>query len=149
MSSASGSTSRIERFGPFWFDLDRTTLYRGNEPVILARKRLEVLQLLAEHAGTIVRKEEIIERVWPNQHIDENNLTLQIFNLRRDLEDDPKRPIYIITAPASAICYARTRSLHRRPLRPDLPHRIRVKMMVMNHHTCQAACWFEPACSLA
>ena len=99
MSSASGSTSRIERFGPFWFDLDRSTLYRGNEPVILARKRLEVLQLLAEHAGTIVRKEEIIERVWPNQHIDENNLTLQIFNLRRDLEDDPKRPTYIITAP--------------------------------------------------
>jgi len=55
--------------------------------------------LLAEHAGTIVRKEEIFDRVWPNQHIDENNLNLQIFNLRRDLEDDPKRPTYILTAP--------------------------------------------------
>lgn len=55
--------------------------------------------MLAEHAGTIVRKEEIFDRVWPNQHIDENNLNLQIFNLRRDLEDDPKRPTYILTAP--------------------------------------------------
>jgi len=98
-SSSSGSTSRIERFGPYLFDLGRATLYRGNEPVILARKRFEVLQLLAEHAGTIVRKEEIIDRVWPNQLIDENNLSLQIFNLRRDLEDDPKKPTYILTAP--------------------------------------------------
>lgn len=66
---------------------------------MLARKRLEVLQLLARHAGTIVRKEEIINSVWPDQNIDENNLTLQIFNLRRDIEDDPKNPIYILTAP--------------------------------------------------
>jgi hypothetical protein len=79
MSEQTGNTPRIERFGPYRFDLDRSTLYRGTEPVILARKRLEVLQLLAEHASSIVRREEIIKRVWPDQLIEENNLAIQIF----------------------------------------------------------------------
>lgn len=99
MSEQTGNTPRIERFGPYRFDLNRSTLYRGTEPVILSRKRLEVLQLLAEHAGSIVRREEIIKRVWPDQLIEENNLAMQIFHLRRDLEDDPGNPVHIITIP--------------------------------------------------
>jgi Tol biopolymer transport system component/DNA-binding winged helix-turn-helix (wHTH) protein len=99
MSSVTEKSSRIERFGPYRFDLERSTLYRGDEPVILARKRFEVLLLLAEQAGHIVRKEDIISRVWQGQHVEESNLTLQIFNLRRDIEEDPKKPVYILTAP--------------------------------------------------
>jgi DNA-binding winged helix-turn-helix (wHTH) protein len=79
MSTTSGTSSRIVKFGEYRFDLENSTLYRGNEPVILPRKRAEVFRLLAERAGNIVRKEEIIERVWPEQFVDENNLTLQIF----------------------------------------------------------------------
>ncbi|MFM8395052.1 MAG: winged helix-turn-helix domain-containing protein [Acidobacteriota bacterium] len=99
MSEETGNTPRIENFGPYRFDLDRSTLYKGSEPVILSRKRLEVLQLLAEHAGSIVRREEIIKRVWPDQSVEENNLAMQIFHLRRDLEDDPRNPVYIVTIP--------------------------------------------------
>lgn len=99
MSPAPANSSRMVQFGAYRFDIEHSTLYHGDEPVILPRKRMEVLRLLAGNAGRIVRKEEILEQVWPDQFIDENNLTLQVFKLRRDLEADPRKPVHILTVP--------------------------------------------------
>ncbi len=99
MPTTPEDSPRIIYFGEYRFDLEHAILYRRDSIFRLPRKRTDVLRMLAERADRIVPKEEIIESVWPDLTVDESNLTLQIFKLRRDLERDPKNPVYILTAP--------------------------------------------------
>jgi DNA-binding winged helix-turn-helix (wHTH) protein len=61
-------------------------LLRGSKPVPLTRKRYEILLLLVENAGQVMAKEEIIERIWPDQFVEEANLANNIHALRRLIE---------------------------------------------------------------
>jgi DNA-binding winged helix-turn-helix (wHTH) protein/tetratricopeptide (TPR) repeat protein len=49
----------------------------------LARKVVDTLALLVEHAGGVVSKEEILARVWPDGFVEESNITQYIYLLRR------------------------------------------------------------------
>ena len=86
-------------FGPFRIDAQSQQLYRENVIVPLTRKRFEILLFLVRNAGKVLRKEDIFPSVWPNQTVEESNLTQHIYLLRRDIEDDPKTPHYIQTIP--------------------------------------------------
>jgi DNA-binding winged helix-turn-helix (wHTH) protein len=61
-------------------------LLRGSKPVPLTRKRYEILLLLVENAGQVMAKEAIIERIWPDQFVEEANLANNIHALRRLIE---------------------------------------------------------------
>src|SRR5580700_3241306 len=74
---------RLDRRG-----LVRTDRTRGEEPVALGSRALDLLRLLAERSGEIVSKDAIMERVWPGQAVEESNLTVQISALRRVLGKD-------------------------------------------------------------
>lgn len=87
------------KFGIFRLDVNNKTLSDGTRETSIAGKRFEILLLLVEKAGRVVRKEEIKERVWPGQEVDETNLTQQIFYVRRLLGDDPTNPSFILTVP--------------------------------------------------
>ena len=93
------SSAILYNFGPFRIDTQSQRLYRENTVIPLTRKRYEILLFLVSHAGTVIRKEDIFEAIWPNQTVEESNLTQHIYLLRRDIEDDPRSPIYIQTIP--------------------------------------------------
>ena len=72
-------------------------LTRNGESFQIELKMMDVLVCLAEHAGELVERQELIDTVWATEFISENILTRAIAELRRTLGDDAKEPTYIET----------------------------------------------------
>jgi len=86
-------------FGRYRLDTVGKTLSRDGELIPLTRKRYEILLMLIERAGQVIRKEEMMDHIWPGQAVEEGNLTQHVFYLRRTLGDEPNSPNYILTVP--------------------------------------------------
>ena len=79
-------------------DLDARTLAKGGTPVTLAAREFDLLALLMSRAGTVVRREEIMDEVWdPHWFGSTKTLDVHIAWLRKKLGDDPAHPRYITT----------------------------------------------------
>lgn len=74
-------------FGPFRLDVGERLLLRDHTPVPLAPKDFEVLLILVRNGGSLVDKEQFLREIWPDTFIEESNLNVHIFNLRRALSD--------------------------------------------------------------
>jgi predicted ATPase/DNA-binding winged helix-turn-helix (wHTH) protein len=72
-------------FGRFRVLLHRRELLADNRPVELGGRAFDVLMALIEARGAVVSKHAVMERVWPNRIVDENNLAIQILALRKAL----------------------------------------------------------------
>ncbi|HWW62564.1 MAG TPA: alpha/beta fold hydrolase [Thermoanaerobaculia bacterium] len=75
-------------FGRFRIDSAERVLFRDGEPVDLTAKAFETLLALVERHGHIIGKRELMDRVWPETHVDENNLAQNISLLRKVLGPD-------------------------------------------------------------
>ena len=73
------------RFGSFALDPVAKVLFRDGQPVHVPRKAVETLQVLAESAGQVVTREEIMRAVWPDRVVEEANLAQNIAVIRRTL----------------------------------------------------------------
>src|SRR6266850_6857287 len=73
----------IYEFGPFYLDTRERVLLRDGRPVSLKPKVYETLLALISRSGHVVDKEELMRQVWPDVAVEENNLTGNIFALRR------------------------------------------------------------------
>jgi DNA-binding winged helix-turn-helix (wHTH) protein len=85
------------RFGDFSLDRDRRTLTRGGEPVPLARKAFDFLELLVAERPRALSKEQIRDRVWPRTVVSESTLNSLLGELRAALRDDAREPRFIRT----------------------------------------------------
>jgi DNA-binding response OmpR family regulator len=66
--------------------------------VELAAREFDLLALLMEHAGRVLRREEIMDRVWDeNWFGSTKTLDVHVSWLRKKIEDDPASPVYITT----------------------------------------------------
>jgi predicted ATPase/DNA-binding winged helix-turn-helix (wHTH) protein len=83
-------------FGPFRLGADGRLL-RDGRAVRLGSRGLDLLAALLEKPGTLVTKDELVQRVWPDTHVDETNLRYQIALLRKALDDGGARECYIRT----------------------------------------------------
>jgi DNA-binding winged helix-turn-helix (wHTH) protein len=84
-------------FGPFVLDSDSRQVLRGESPLHLSPKGFDLLLLLLERRPAVVTKTEVHARIWPGTFVEDANLSVLVADLRRALEDDPKRPAYIRT----------------------------------------------------
>jgi two-component system, OmpR family, response regulator RegX3 len=67
-------------------------------PLELSRKEFDVLRLLMENAGAVVKRERLLEEVWEtNWFGSTKTLDVHVSALRRKLGDDPAEPRYIHT----------------------------------------------------
>ena len=96
---------KIYEFGSFRLDLQSRRLYQGEDLILLRPKAFDLLQLLVERAGILVERELIQERIWPNQIVEEGNLTQHIYQLRKALSDSQKNPEYILTFPGKGYLF--------------------------------------------
>lgn len=88
----------IHEFGGFRFDPEQRLLMREARCLELSPKALEVLGVLLRNAGRIVSKDHLLEMVWPDTAVEEGNLAVHIFALRRALRDSADTK-YIETIP--------------------------------------------------
>jgi DNA-binding winged helix-turn-helix (wHTH) protein len=84
-------------FGSFTLDSGTRELLRDAQPVHLSPKAFDLLQILVERRPEVVAKPEIQERVWPRTFVEDASLSVLVAELRRALDDDPKRPEFIRT----------------------------------------------------
>lgn len=80
--------ARYFDFGDFRFDIPRNELLHKGEPVLLSPKTLQLLRYLLTHRGRIIRKEELLENIWPDCFVDETNLTQHIYRIRKALKTE-------------------------------------------------------------
>ncbi len=69
----------------------------------LEPKAMHVLVCLAEHAGRVVSKEELIRTVWADTFVGDDVLTRCVSDLRRAFGDAAKEPRVIQTIPKSGV----------------------------------------------
>ncbi len=89
---------RILTFAGFRLDAVSGHLYRGDEIVALAPKAFALLQFLANNAGRLVSKQELLSAVWPGVFVGDAVLKGTIRELRKALADDSHEPRFIETA---------------------------------------------------
>ena len=83
----------VYEFGPFRLNAAAGTLTRGGDSVHLTAKGCAILLFLIERAGSVVGKEELLDRVWPEGFIEPANLTQTVYVLRKALDDSDARLI--------------------------------------------------------
>jgi predicted ATPase/DNA-binding winged helix-turn-helix (wHTH) protein len=74
-------------FGPFRLYPEQRVLLRAKTPLSLGSRAQEILLVLVERAGEIVKKSELMARVWPNTIVEEGSLRVHIAALRKALGD--------------------------------------------------------------
>jgi predicted ATPase/DNA-binding winged helix-turn-helix (wHTH) protein len=103
-------------FGSFRLLRDKRLLLKGEEPVRLGGRALEILAALVERPGTVVTKEELFARVWPKQFVEEGNLKFHVAALRKALGDGQGDNRFIVNIPGRGYCFvAAVESLDRKP----------------------------------
>jgi len=73
----------IYQVGPFQLNDERLSLTSGEESVPLGPKVVETLLVLVEHAGDVLSKEALLDRIWPEGFVEEANLSQNVYVLRK------------------------------------------------------------------
>jgi TolB-like protein/DNA-binding winged helix-turn-helix (wHTH) protein/Flp pilus assembly protein TadD len=92
-------TGHVYEFGDFHLDATKRLLWRDGAPVPLTPRVFETLLYLVEHHDAVLDKERLMEAVWPDSIVEENNLTQNISTLRRVFGETPGSHHYIVTVP--------------------------------------------------
>jgi DNA-binding winged helix-turn-helix (wHTH) protein len=88
----------VFRFVGFELDPRRAEL-RGPDGVAikLRLKTFEMLRVFAANAGRVLSKKELMEAVWPNVHVGEDNLFQCVREIRSALGDDQRQMIKLVS----------------------------------------------------
>src|SRR5258708_9684736 len=68
-------------------------------PLQVEPKVLRLLVYLIENRSRLVRKQELLDKVWPDAMVTENALTRAIGLLRKALNEDSRVPRFVETVP--------------------------------------------------
>jgi DNA-binding winged helix-turn-helix (wHTH) protein len=94
------SGPRKFRFGSFEVDLELRELRSRGLRVRLQHKPFQVLELLLRNPGLLVRREELMQQLWPNLHVNfDHGLNTAVNTLRQVLGDSLRNCRYIETLP--------------------------------------------------
>src|SRR2546426_176701 len=82
MAGAADRSQTIE-FGRFTVISHRRELLADGRPIELGGRAFDTLMVLIGARGTVLGKDELMNRVWPDRVVEENNLQAQISALRK------------------------------------------------------------------
>ncbi len=97
----------IYEFGEFQLDPANHLLSRRDgTPVPLTSRVFDTLVFMVEHHGTVLDKERLMEAVWSDSIVEENNLAQSISKLRQVLGEKPGTHRFIVTVPGRGYRFA-------------------------------------------
>lgn len=106
------------RFSDFTMERRTRQLRRGPDVITMGARAFDLLDFLIAHRDRIVGRDEIMAAVWPDTVVGENNLNVQIANLRRLLG-----PQAIVTVPRRGLRFALELAPAAATTPPTLPDR--------------------------
>ena len=91
----------VLRFGTYEVDPNSGELRKAGVRIKVQQQPLKLLEVLLEHPGEVVTREELRTRIWPNETFGEFDqaVNVSIAKLRSDLSDSADNPRYIETLP--------------------------------------------------
>lgn len=93
-----GERRGVMEVGEIRLDPASRAVTKNGEPIELAAREFDLLQLLMANAGKVVRREEIMDEVWdPHWFGPTKTLDVHISWLRKKVEEDSSNPRYITT----------------------------------------------------
>lgn len=93
----SETKGRIYSFGIYKLDSGKRLLFAEDEIVALTPKAFDTLLVLVENNGNVLSKEELMELIWTDSVVEENNLAQNISLLRKALGEGVNGAKYIET----------------------------------------------------
>jgi pimeloyl-ACP methyl ester carboxylesterase/DNA-binding winged helix-turn-helix (wHTH) protein len=90
---------RFYQFDGFRVDATERLLFKDNREVSLTPKVFDTLLVLLENSSHVLTKKELMEQVWPDSFVEENNLAQNISILRKALGEGKEGEQYIQTVP--------------------------------------------------
>ncbi len=107
MSSQNGENPAIYEFDGYRLDVAKRLVFGADgKPLPLKAKAFETLLFLVENSGRVIERDEMMEAIWPDTVVEENNLTQHISSLRRlfgETKDDHR---FIVTVPGHGYKFA-------------------------------------------
>ena len=86
-------------FGSFRLIVKERQLLRGDRPVRIGQRALDLLIILIGRPGETVGQHELMARTWLGSHVDDSNLRMQIAAVRKALRDGVDGARYILNVP--------------------------------------------------
>ncbi len=97
---AAPSTEPVLEIGELVIDLDKRAVTIGGRPVSLTPIEYDLLRLFAKNEGKLLTHSTILHDIWGPSYQDESNyLHVYVSHLRRKIEPDPARPVYLLNHP--------------------------------------------------
>jgi len=92
------ATHGVYVVGGLRLDAGMRRLTRDERVIELSAREFDILRLLAEAVGRVVERQQLFASVWgPSFFGDERALDVYIRMIRKKVEPDPSRPIYLHT----------------------------------------------------
>jgi Tol biopolymer transport system component/DNA-binding winged helix-turn-helix (wHTH) protein len=96
----------LYKFGSFYIDTQNKILFQNDKPVQLKPKVFDTLLALVEGKGNVITKNDLMEKIWAETAVEENNLQQNISVLRRVLGEAEDGEKYIETLPKRGYRFA-------------------------------------------
>ena len=106
--SGSGARADVLRFGRLEIDRAARQVRRDGEPAALTGTQYALLLALAEHAGRVLSREQLMDLVKgePFESFD-RSIDVHVSRIRQAIEDDPKHPRRVITVRGAGYVFAK------------------------------------------
>ena len=90
----------IVRFGTFKVDFLSRELRKKGMRIRLEEKPFQILEMLIENAGQVVKRQRLCEKLWPDTYVSfDHNLNTAVNKLRDLLGDSAQNPRFVETVP--------------------------------------------------
>lgn len=97
-SPVNDDESPVNIYNDLEIDLAARQVKKKNEPIKLTATEFTLLSLLAKNQGKVLTHQYLLKQVWGPGYINESQyLRVFIAQLRKKIEDDPNKPLHIIT----------------------------------------------------
>jgi DNA-binding response OmpR family regulator len=92
------ATARAERFGDVELRREQGVVLKSGDEVNLTKTEFRLLCEFADHAGMVLSRDQLLERVWGYDYLGDSRLVdAHVRRLRVKVEDQPDDPRLIVT----------------------------------------------------
>jgi TolB-like protein/DNA-binding winged helix-turn-helix (wHTH) protein/Tfp pilus assembly protein PilF len=116
----------VMRFGTYQVSLQSGEVRKAGLRIRVQPQPMKLLEILLEHPGEVVTREELRSRVWPNESFGDFDqaLNIAVGKLRSALEDSAENPRFIETLPKRGYRFIANVSVLEADARPKRPESV-------------------------